>query len=115
MSKTRNPDALIRIEDAIKVLCREKCYPGSFCPDSYCSEMWDEFEDVERVNAIPVRHGHWVRWHEEAYDSFGVAYIPHCKCSECGMECDPYIANHMNYCFNCGARFDGTDGDTDGV
>lgn len=54
MSKTRNPDALIRIEDAIKVLCREKCHPGALCPDNYSAEMWDEFEDVERVDAVPV-------------------------------------------------------------
>ena len=54
MSKTRNPDALIRIEDAIKVLCRETCHPGMLCPDNYCAEMWDEFEDVERVDAVPV-------------------------------------------------------------
>ena len=54
MSKTRNPDALIRIEDAIKVLCRETCHPGMLCPDKYCAEMWDEFEDVERVDAVPV-------------------------------------------------------------
>ena len=54
MSKARNPDALIRIEDAIKVLCRETCHPGMLCPDNYCAEMWDEFEDVERVDAVPV-------------------------------------------------------------
>ena len=54
MSKTRNPDALIRIEDAIKVLCRKYCCPGPLCPDGYCVEMWDEFEDVERVDAVPV-------------------------------------------------------------
>lgn len=54
MSKARNPDALIRIEDAIKVLCRKYCCPGPLCPDGYCVEMWDEFEDVERVDAVPV-------------------------------------------------------------
>lgn len=54
MSIPRNPNDLIRIEDAIKVLCRKTCYPGIACPDIYCKEMWDEFEDVERVNAFPV-------------------------------------------------------------
>ena len=55
MSKTRNPDALIRIEDAIKVLCRKTCHPGGACPDIYCKEMWDEFEDVERVEVVKCR------------------------------------------------------------
>ena len=41
MNKIRNPDALIRIGDVIKMLCREKCCPGPFCPDGYCTEMWD--------------------------------------------------------------------------
>lgn len=54
MSKTRNPDALIRIEDAIKVLCWATCCPGPRCPDGHCAKMWDEFEEVERVDAVPV-------------------------------------------------------------
>lgn len=66
------------------------------------------------VDAVPVRHGHLVRWYEEVCDSFGVAYVPHCKCSECGMECDPYIANRMNYCSNCGVKLDGKDDDNHG-
>ena len=52
MSRQRNPNDLIRIEDAIKVLCRKTCHPGIFCPDIYCKEMWDEFEDVERVEVV---------------------------------------------------------------
>ena len=75
----------------------------------------DALMALPTVDAVQVRHGRWVRWYEEIHDSFGVAYIPHCKCSECGMECDPYIANHMNYCFNCGAKMDGKNGGDDGV
>ncbi len=52
MSRPRNPNDLIRIEDAIKVLCRKTCHPGMACPDIYCKEMWDEFEDVERVEVV---------------------------------------------------------------
>lgn len=104
MSKTRNPDALIRIEDAIKVLCREKCYPGAFCPDNYCAEMWDEFEDVERVDAVPVRHGRW----EMKSDPYGFFdEIP--VCSECG--CTTKLREVYKFCPNCGARMDGKDGE----
>jgi hypothetical protein len=74
----------------------------------------DSLMALPTVDAVPVRHGHWVKWYEEVCDSFGVAYVPHCKCSECGREYDPYDANHMNYCFNCGARLDGKDGDRNG-
>ena len=100
MSKTRNPDALIRIEDAIKVLCRETCYPGLLCPDSYCVEMWDEFEDVERIDAVPVVHGRWI---EDPDDDWGY------RCSECG-HLELY---QFDYCSSCGARMDGKDGDND--
>lgn len=52
MSRLRNLNDLIKIEDAIKVLCRKTCHPGVFCPDIYCKEMWNEFEDVERVEVV---------------------------------------------------------------
>lgn len=77
-------------------------------------ETKDMLKALPTVDAVQVRHGHWVRWYEEVCDSFGVAYVPHCKCSECGMECDPYIANRMNYCSNCGVKLDGKDDDNHG-
>lgn len=65
MSRLRNPNDLIRIEDAIKVLCRQTCHPGIACPDIYCKEMWDEFEDVERVEVVRCRDcQYWKRDHE---------------------------------------------------
>lgn len=64
-------------------------------------------ENAPPVDAVPVRRGHWVKWFEQIYDSFGVAFAPHCKCSECNIEYDSYNANRMNFCPNCGARMDG--------
>lgn len=49
-----NPNDLIKIKDAIMILCQKTCYPGVFCPDDYCIEMWDEFKNVERVDAVPI-------------------------------------------------------------
>ena len=97
MSKTRNPDALIRIEDAIKVLCRETCHPGMLCPDNYCAEMWDEFNDVERVDAVPVKHGRWI-YHPDWQADGECGY----ECSECGMGSDV----DYPYCMLCGARME---------
>ena len=106
MSKTRNPDALIRIEDAIKVLCRETCHPGVFCPDNYCAEMWDEFNDVERVDAVPVRHGRWVHHPEIGWGSTWL-------CSECGEKTVETVMGEPRYkfCPMCGAKMDRKDGD----
>ena len=109
MSKIKNPDALIRIGDVIKVLCREKCYPGPFCPDSYCTEMWNKFEDVERIDAVPVRHGRWIKkryWSEGV--GMGERYGYYYSCSKCGnLVRGGYNECGKKYCDECGARMDG--------
>lgn len=61
-------------------------------------------DHMPTVDAVRVRHGHWVKWYEEVCDSFGVGYAPHYKCSECDTEYDQYDAMRMNYCPNCGVR-----------
>lgn len=103
MSKTRNPDALIRIEDAIKVLCREKCHPGALCPDNYCVEMWDEFEDVERVDAVPVVRCKDCRFSDWYTAVDGKRY---CYC----MEHDSSGHQEMDFC-----SYGEKDGDGNGV
>lgn len=47
-----NPNDLIRIKDAMMILCQKICYPGVFCSDSYCAKIWDEFKNIERVSVI---------------------------------------------------------------
>ena len=71
--------------------------------EDFLDEMTDE-GCPNPVDAVPVRHGHWVKWYEEVCDSFGVGYAPHYKCSECDTEYDQYDAMRMNYCPNCGVR-----------
>ena len=110
MSRPRNPNDLIRIEDAIKVLCRKTCHPGIACPDIYCKEMWELFEDVERVDAVPVRHGRLITHHEKVAllngEAFGGVY-----CSECGYKTHNklhlILGCPFKYCPNCGAKMDG--------
>ncbi len=53
MDKLKDVNDLIRIGDAISVLCRKTCHPGPFCPDAYCDEMWDKFDGVERIASEP--------------------------------------------------------------
>jgi len=101
MGRLRNPNDLIRIEDAIKVLCRKTCHPGIACPDIYCKEMWDEFEDVERVDAVPVVHGRW-NCSDDVYES--------AVCSVCGWDTvEPWvhIKEWFEFCPHCGAKMDG--------
>ena len=100
MSRLRNLNNLIRIEDAIKILCCKTCHPGVFCPDIYCKEMWDEFEDVERVEV--KRKGQWIT---NKYNQI--------VCSECAVpalevETGCLVNRHLepyktHFCPNCGA------------
>ena len=93
MSRLRNPNDLIRIEDAIKVLCRKTCHPGIACPDIYCKEMWDEFEDVERVEVVRCKD---CKWYQPDADKW-------CEYFECmGFEPDDYCSQ--------GERKDGGNG-----
>lgn len=114
MSKPRNLNDLIRIEDAIRVLCQKTCTPGVACPDIYCKEMWEAFEDVERVDAVPVRRGKWIAVTED-----GDVYKRICSC--CGQEAffqndDPdelYDGGRYelsDFCPWCGARMGNSDG-----
>lgn len=49
------------------------------------------------VDAIPVRHGKWIRWRD-------LNGIKRCKCSECIVS---YGNMDTPYCPNCGAKMDG--------
>ena len=57
-----------------------------------------EIEHLPTVDAVPVRHGHWVVDPEDD----GV-----CSCSECGR----YEFYESAFCPNCGAQMDMKDGD----
>ena len=54
--------------------------------------------DEPTMDAVPVRHGHWIFNPKDAIEMMFT--LP--KCSECGAE----SADGGNYCLNCGARMD---------
>lgn len=106
MSGLKNVNDLIRIGDAISVLCRKTCHPGAFCPDAYCDEMWDEFDSVERITVEPQhKTGKWIERNPQ--NSPGCRLI---ECSECGnayivgynIDYDDWI-DGRNFCMRCGA------------
>lgn len=71
-------------------------------------EKYDEMDKVMEEVKKPVtpqpKTGHWVRWYEIIEKEYCTIHEPHCKCSECNREYEPYIASLFNYCPNCGAR-----------
>lgn len=109
VNMSKKLDDLIRIEDAIKVLCRKTCHPGALCPDSYCVEMWDEFKDVERVDAVPVRHGRWFIGDDGALHCSECSKIPISRIIVHGIQIFDMtpVKEMMKYCPNCDARMDG--------
>ena len=50
--------------------------------------------------------GHWIRWYEEVEYKTCTENIPHCKCSECNKEYNPYTSNFIKYCPQCGVKME---------
>lgn len=62
----------------------------------------DEIEALPSADAVPVRHGKWIKLDMHAH-------LADHKCTACGQEC--YVPTCMGepmyiYCPNCGARMD---------
>lgn len=62
-------------------------------------------DDAPTVDAVPVRHGRWIR-HDYA-DIVDGYYVPEYECSECHS----WKKGDSDYCPDCGARMDGKDGE----
>lgn len=87
---------------------------------NYCEEIdlhipkeeqigYDMLVDINiiREALINQKIAHWIRWYEKVNYKTYTEYIPHCKCSECNKEYDPYASNFIKYCSNCGAKMVG--------
>lgn len=92
----------------------------------HCQRQVQQFERVEKIMPVTpndwkryeehkfvlelleqeLKTGHWVRWYETIEKERCTIHDPHCKCSECNYEYDPYIASLFNYCPNCGAKME---------
>lgn len=65
---------------------------------------------VRSIHTLPSvklqepKTGHWVRWYEIIEEENCTIHDPHCKCSECDKEYDPYTSQFIKYCSNCGAK-----------
>jgi hypothetical protein len=72
--------------------------------DSKVEVVFDGKQELEKIDAEPVRHGHWIFNPKDAIEMMFT--VP--KCSECGAE----SPNGGNYCPNCGAKMDGGKNET---
>ena len=68
------------------------------------TELVDAIDSIPAVDAVEVRHARWER------DKNGNAVF---YCSECHEGVTLYPPTQL-FCYHCGARMDGEDGDGDG-
>ena len=83
--------------DALKAVFEEKS-SEAVCGAELCKAIISRINEAPTVDAVPVRHGHWIFNPKDAIEMMFT--LP--KCSECGAE----SADGGNYCPNCGARMD---------
>lgn len=96
-------------EEAIKTLKENYCAMcayGSQDMDSCDIRSCDNKDAIKALEQEPKK-GHWIRWYEIIEQEHCTIHDPHCKCSECNQEYEPYIASLFNYCPNCGAKMEG--------
>ena len=95
----------MRLIDADKLI-KEACAEGAY---GYVDAK--QIADATTVDAVPVRHGHWIIGVDN--DDFDV------KCSKCewtdtfevaGIAAVERIAKAMHYCLNCGTKMDEVNG-----
>lgn len=69
----------------------------------------DIIKELPAVDAVEVKHGHWVT-EEEAIEKDDYSLRDTCSvCGHCDWDCTE--SQNFNYCPNCGARMDGEDGE----
>ena len=80
--------------------CKYK-YWSIYCKACEVSDIIDEFESAQEVEAKPVRRGRWIPYGRDT------AYTKYYRCSLCGYEIAGYAERDnlikYNYCANCGA------------
>ena len=89
---------------AKKCMVRGHLDTGSPCPSKVKAVPVDVIEREPAVDAVPVRHGRWIK---RGYACGENEY----ECSVCHETEWRTSASRMKYCMFCGARMDGGDED----
>ncbi len=69
----------------------------------------EDIDDAPIIDAVPVVCAHWICTDE----TFNIWRCSSCR-EEWTLNDGTPKDNNMNYCFNCGSRMDGKDGEHDG-
>lgn len=73
-------------------------------PVQTLGEAYGIIQGMETVDAVPVRHGRWIR----VYSRPGVFKYLGWTCDQCGQRTgNEYAPQWYKFCPNCGARMDG--------
>lgn len=97
-------DIVERLVRVIQFGCRDSDGEHPISAESVLSVI----ESSPAVDAVPVRHGYWIR-HDDA-DIIDGYYVPDYECSVCHA----WKQDESDYCPDCGAKMDGKDGDNHG-
>ena len=86
-------DKLISSQWLINDLLNKSFYPAI---------VKSSIESAPAVDAVPVRHGHWI------HTDYAIYWTAKDECSECTYHtCDRDDLSEYNYCPNCGADMRG--------
>ena len=82
--------------DTVKAVFEEKS-SVAVCGVELCKAIISRIEEAPAVDAVPVRHGHWIQASEDFRNQ-----VFWWNCSECGFS----VSSKYSYCPDCGARMD---------
>ena len=103
---------LISRQAALDALEGIDCSDGVGISTLKCDTVNDAITVIKAlptVDAVPVVHGHWIKFGVSDKDGNQQYRCSVCECEEIHS---PFVK--VNYCWNCGARMDGKEGDQNG-
>lgn len=94
-------DALFHEMDLMCEGCNN--YNQVKCRTCYIDDCISMVDDAPTIDAVPVKHGHWIGIEFDGYaDGYPVYDV--WECSVCGNEI--YGEDTPDYCCDCGAKMD---------
>ena len=100
---------LIELDAALDALEGIDCSDGVGISTLKCDTVNDAITVIKAlptVDAVPVVHGHWIKFGVSDKDGNHQYRCSVCECEEIHS---PLVK--VSYCWNCGAKMDGKDGE----
>ena len=93
---------LIDVDDLGVGRCSKDVLPAAYCAG--WNGLLGLIANAPTVDAVPVVHGRWI---EKSAPARKIYF----ECSHCGAQENKHTAIKGYYCWRCGAKMDGGDGD----